>query len=217
MVGASEVTSGGRRRPVAEEYYADRLFNALERNDPAPGMLLVAAPGMESEGFARSVVLVIEHNDALTFGVNLASRSDVAVHNVMPEWVELVAKPQALYIGGPLQQQSVVGVGVPAQGVEVEAHPYLNRLANRLAMVDLRAEPEALRGDLEGMRLFAGYAEWGPGQLLEEIERGDWYVAPALPADVVAPGRSDLWSEVMRRQPMPLPLFSTYPVDAGEN
>ncbi|KQB84675.1 YqgE/AlgH family protein [Corynebacterium oculi] len=202
---------------MAEEYYADRLFNALERNDPAPGMLLVAAPGMESEAFARSVVLVIEHNDALTFGVNLASRSDLAVYNVMPEWLGVVAKPQALYIGGPLQQQSVVGVGVPAQGVETENHPHLNRLATRLVMVDLGADPEELREDIEGMRLFAGYAEWGPGQLMEEIERGDWYVAPALPSDVVAPGRSDLWAEVMRRQPMPLPLFSTYPVDPGEN
>ncbi|WP_055176179.1 YqgE/AlgH family protein [Corynebacterium lowii] len=180
-------------------------------------MLLVAAPGMESADFARSVILVIENNERLTFGVNLASRSDLAVYNVMPEWVNVVAKPQALYIGGPLQQQSVVGVGVPAQGVELEGHPALNRLANRLAMVDLRAEPEELSEDLEGMRLFAGYAEWGPGQLAEEIERGDWYVAPALPSDVVAPGRSDLWAEVMRRQPMPLPLFSTYPIDPGEN
>lgn len=202
---------------MAEEYYADRLFNALERNDPAPGMLLVAAPGMESGFFARSVVLVIEHNDALTFGVNLASRSDLAVYNVMPEWLDMVAKPQALYIGGPLQQQSVVGVGVPAQGVDAENHPSLNRLATRLVMVDLGADPGDLTEDIEGMRLFAGYAEWGPGQLLEEIERGDWYVAPALPSDVVAPGRSDLWAEVMRRQPMPLPLFSTYPVDPGEN
>lgn len=33
---------------MAEYFYADRLFTALERTDPAPGMLLVAAPGMLS-------------------------------------------------------------------------------------------------------------------------------------------------------------------------
>ena len=43
--------------------YADRLFNALERNEPGPGQLLVAAPGTLSPEFARSVILVIEHND----------------------------------------------------------------------------------------------------------------------------------------------------------
>lgn len=92
-----------------EEFFSDRLFTALERNEPTAGMVLVAAPGMLSDEFARSVVLIVEHNNQLTFGVNLASRSDVAVFNVMPEWVPYVAKPQALYIGGPLNQQSVVG------------------------------------------------------------------------------------------------------------
>ena len=49
--------------------FADRLFNALERNDPAPGQLLIAAPGMLSPEFARSVILVIEHNDMMTLSL----------------------------------------------------------------------------------------------------------------------------------------------------
>ena len=67
------------------------------------------------------------------------------------------------------------------------------------------------------MRLFAGYAEWAPGQLDDEIERGDWYVTPALPTDVIVPGRTDLWGDVMRRQQAPLPLFSTFPADLVDN
>ena len=199
------------------DFYADRLFNALERNEPAPGMLLVAAPGMLSDEFNRSVVLIIEHNEHLTFGVNLASRSDLAVFNVMPDWLPAVAKPQALYIGGPLNQQSVVGLAMTKAGVDMEQAPQLNRLANRLAHVDLRAEPGDIADLVEGMRLFAGYAEWAPGQLDDEIERGDWYVTPALPTDVIVPGRTDLWGDVMRRQQAPLPLFSTFPADLVDN
>lgn len=199
------------------DFYADRLFNALERNEPEPGMLLVAAPGMLSDEFNRSVVLIIEHNEHLTFGVNLASRSDLAVFNVMPDWLPAVAKPQALYIGGPLNQQSVVGLAMTKAGVDLEQAPQLNRLANRLAHVDLRAEPGDIADLVEGMRLFAGYAEWAPGQLDDEIERGDWYVTPALPTDVIVPGRTDLWGDVMRRQQAPLPLFSTFPADLVDN
>lgn len=199
------------------DFYADRLFNALERNEPEPGMLLVAAPGMLSDEFNRSVVLIIEHNEHLTFGVNLASRSDLAVFNVMPDWLPAVAKPQALYIGGPLNQQSVVGLAMTKAGVDMDEVPHLNRLANRLAHVDLRADPGSIAELVEGMRLFAGYAEWAPGQLDGEIERGDWYVTPALPTDVVVPGRTDLWGDVMRRQQMPLPLFSTFPADLADN
>ena len=199
------------------DFYADRLFNALERNEPEPGMLLVAAPGMLSDEFNRSVVLIIEHNEHLTFGVNLASRSDLAVFNVMPDWLPAVAKPQALYIGGPLNQQSVVGLAMTKAGVDMEQAPQLNRLANRLAHVDLRAEPGDIADLVEGMRLFAGYAEWAPGQPDDEIERGDWYVTPALPTDVIVPGRTDLWGDVMRRQQAPLPLFSTFPADLVDN
>ncbi|ALF58456.1 YqgE/AlgH family protein [Corynebacterium pseudotuberculosis] len=197
--------------------YADRLFNAMERNQPAPGMLLIAAPSMEDPVFARSVILLLEHNEATTFGVNLASRSDVAVFNVMPEWAPLVSKPQALYIGGPFNQQGVIGIGVSAPGVDIVSHPHFNRLANRLVHVDLRTQPEDVAADLSGLRLFAGYAEWEPGQLNEEIEKGEWYVAPALSSDVTAAGNVDVWGDVMRRQPMPLPLYSTYPMDVSEN
>lgn len=199
------------------DFYADRLFNALERNEPAPGMLLVAAPGMLSDEFNRSVVLIIEHNEHLTFGVNLASRSDLAVFNVMPDWLPAVAKPQALYIGGPLNQQSVVGLAMTKAGVDMDEAPQLNRLANRLAHVDLRADPGDIAELVEGMRLFAGYAEWAPGQLDGEIDRGDWFVTPALPTDVIVPGRTDLWGDVMRRQQPPLPLFSTFPADLMDN
>lgn len=199
------------------DLFADRLFNAMDRNEPAPGMLLVAAPGLASDEFSRSVIMLLEHNPSTTFGVNLAARSDVAVFNVMPEWAPLAAKPQALYIGGPLNQQAVVGLGVTKPGVEIAEHPYFNRLANRLVHVDLRSDPEQIKDHVQGMRMFAGYAEWVPGQLQEEIERGDWYVAPALPSDVIAPGSVDIWGDVMRRQPMPLPLYSTYPDEVSEN
>ncbi|WJY90761.1 YqgE/AlgH family protein [Corynebacterium confusum] len=197
--------------------YADRLFNALERNDPGPGQLLVAAPGMFSAEFARSVILLIQHDDYLTFGVNLTTRSELAVFNVLPEYLPVVAKPQALYIGGPLNQQSVVGLGMTKQGVRFEDHPQLSRLAPRLAHVDMRADPEFLAQTLDGMRLFAGYAEWAPGQLQQEIDRGDWFVAPALAQDVLTPGPADLWADVMKRQPMPLPLYSTFPADLDDN
>lgn len=197
--------------------YADRLFKALERNEPARGQLLIAAPGMRSPEFARSVVLILEHNAQMTFGVVLTQRSEVAVFNVLPEWLPLVTKPQALYIGGPLNQQSVLGLGTTQPGVTFDEDDVLSKIAPRLALVDLRAEPSELEGRLAGMRLFAGYAEWAPGQLEEEIADGDWYVAPALAQDVLTPGPADLWGDVMKRQPMPLPLFSTFPRSADAN
>ena len=200
---------------MPEYFYADRLFNALERVDPEPGMLLVSAPGMFSPEFARTVVLVLEHDTDHTLGVVLNRRSEVAVANVMPGWEELAARPQAVHIGGPVSPESAVGLGVTAAGAP--ENPYLNRLANRLVLVDLNASPLEVSELLDGIRIFAGYAEWAPGQLDDEILRGDWFVTPALPSDVVAPAGADLWGDVMRRQAMPLPLFATFPANVEDN
>ena len=201
---------------MPEYFYADRLFNALERVYPEPGMLLVSAPGMFSPEFARTVVLVLEHDAEHTLGVVLNRRSEVAVANVMDAgWAELAAKPQAVHIGGPVGAESAVGLGVTAAGAP--ENPYLNRLANRLVLVDLNASPLDVSDFLDGIRIFAGYAEWAPGQLDDEILRGDWFVTPALPSDVVAPAGADLWGDVMRRQAMPLPLFATFPANLEDN
>ncbi|MDK8878674.1 YqgE/AlgH family protein [Corynebacterium sp. MSK008] len=201
---------------MPEYFYADRLFNALERVEPEPGMLLVSAPGMFSPEFARTVVLVLEHDADHTLGVVLNRRSEVAVANVMDAgWAELAAKPQAVHIGGPVSPESAVGLGVTAAGAP--DNPYLNRLANRLVLVDLNASPVELAPELDGVRIFAGYAEWAPGQLDDEILRGDWFVTPALPSDVVASAGADLWGDVMRRQAMPLPLFATFPANLEDN
>src|SRR5699024_12391139 len=99
----------------------------------------------------------------------------------------------------------------------LDAHPLLNPLAPVLALVDMRAVPEELANYVDGGRLLAGYAEWGPGQLNDEIDRGDWLVTPALPQDVITQGSADLWGDVMRRQDMPLPLYATFPEDLEAN
>ncbi|MFH6876289.1 YqgE/AlgH family protein [Corynebacterium amycolatum] len=86
-----------------ENLYGDRLFTSLERNDPAAGMLLLAAPGMLSPEFARSVIFLIEHDEHGTLGVDLTQRSQTPVHNVLEPWASLMAKPPVLYVGGPVK------------------------------------------------------------------------------------------------------------------
>ncbi|MEJ7742668.1 MAG: YqgE/AlgH family protein [Nocardioidaceae bacterium] len=52
-------------------------------------------------------------------------------------------------------------------------------------LVDLDLPAESLLSDLVGVRVFSGYAGWGEGQLEAEIAEGSWYVANAVPTDVL--------------------------------
>ena len=62
-----------------------------------------------------------------------------------------------------------------------------------IGLVDLEAPPELLAAELGSLRIFAGYAGWGPGQLEEELVEGAWYVVESEPGDVSSPDPERLW------------------------
>jgi putative transcriptional regulator len=182
-----------------------------------PGSALIAAPGLQDPNFRRTVVLVIDHGAPGTLGVVLNRPSDVAVRDVLPSWGPHATVPRALYVGGPVQQRAALCVAALPAGVDAERTEGIIKVRGSLALVDLDADPELMAPQLRGLRVFAGYAGWGHGQLAAEIGRGDWLVVPALPDDVLAPPDTDLWGRILRRQGMPLALLATYPTDPTEN
>lgn len=181
------------------------------------GSALVAAPGLRDPNFRRTVVLIIEHRSSGTLGVVLNRPSDVPVRDVLPSWGRHATVPQALYLGGPIEQRAALCVAALPAGVDAESTEGMISLCGPLALVDLDADPAVMAPRLRGLRVFAGYAGWGQGQLDGEIDRGDWVVVSALPDDVLAPADIDLWGRTLRRQGMPLALLATYPTDPSQN
>ena len=85
--------------------------------------------------------------------------------------------------------------------------------AGGVAAVSVDVMADAI-GDL---RIFAGYAGWGAGQLSGELEEGSWYVVDALSRDVFGPDASRLRQEVLRSQPGELAWLSTRPENPSQN
>ena len=63
----------------------------------------------------------------------------------------------------------------------------LRRVAGDVYLVDLDSDPADLQEELTGLRVFAGYAGWSPGQLAGEIAEGAWACVPGRPDDVLSP------------------------------
>jgi len=186
-------------------------------NKVRAGTLLLANIDLLEPTFRRSVIYVVEHNDGGTLGVVLNRPSETAVYNVLPQWADLVAKPRSMFVGGPVKRDAALCLGILRVGVDPDGMTGLRHVAGRIVMVDLDADPELIATAVEGLRIFAGYSGWTIGQLEGEIERDDWIVLSALPSDVLVQPRVDLWSRVLRRQPMPLALLATHPVDLSRN
>jgi putative transcriptional regulator len=88
---------------------------------------------------------------------------------------------------------------------------------SRLGLVDLDAPPEVLAAEVTELRVFAGYAGWGAGQLRSEIEEGAWFVLPGEPHDVFIGDPEQLWRKVLRRQGGELAIVATFPDDPSLN
>ncbi|GGM66842.1 UPF0301 protein [Longimycelium tulufanense] len=185
--------------------------------DVEPGTLLVATPGLLDPNFRRTVVYVIDHRGEGTLGVVLNRPSEVAVHDVLPSWGQYASRPQAVFLGGPVEQKTALCLAALRTGEDAVSVPGVIGVRGPIALVDLDSDPDDLAPRMRGLRVFAGYSGWGSGQLGDEIERGDWLVVPALPDDVLSPPGLDLWGRVLRRQGMPLAMLATHPIDVARN
>jgi putative transcriptional regulator len=182
-----------------------------------PGSLLVAAPGLLDPNFRRTVVYMIEHRSRGSLGVVLNRPSDVAVQDVLPSWAPLSSRPQAVFVGGPVDGKTALCLAALRAGQDAASVAGLVGVAGPVALVDLDGDPEALAPRVRGLRVFAGYAGWDSRQLDGEVARGDWIVVPGLPDDVLAGHDAHLWARVLRRQGVPLALLATFPADVTHN
>lgn len=188
--------------------------------DPARGRLVVATPDLEDPNFEHTVVLLLEHGPGGALGVVLNRPSPLPVSEAMASgpgegpatsWSLLATAPDVVFVGGPVQPNAVIALarsGAVADPARWEA------VYDDVGVINLGDGPVPEVGDLKRLRVFAGYAGWGPDQLETEIEAGSWFVVEALPEDGFSPTPEELWREVLVRQGG---LFTTVTADPSLN
>lgn len=170
-----------------------------------PGDLLVATPLLRDPNFARSVVYLFAEDDGAA-GVILNRPTDIPVSDVLPGWSAFAAPPALVHAGGPVAVEHAVALGTG---------PHPEMIAVDVGIADLESDPSSI--EPVSIRVFAGYAGWGPGQLEAEVIERSWFVVPGSSADVLDPDPATLWRRVLRRQRGHLSRFAVYPDDPGLN
>jgi putative transcriptional regulator len=156
--------------------------------DSLRGHLLIAAPSL-FDYFRRTVVLVLEHTPDGAMGVVLGRETETRVADAVPALAELPGADEVVYLGGPVAPESVVALGDFEDPGEAGT-----QVIGSLGTLD----PDGDNDSLRRLRVFAGYAGWGPGQLDGELEEDAWIVQPADPEDPFRSG--DIWSDALGRK-----------------
>jgi putative transcriptional regulator len=168
----------------------------VESANLAPGLLL-AMPQLADPNFSRSVVLMIEHSDAGSFGLVINQPSPIRAHELLDS-LEMQWRGEStavVWAGGPVAPSTGWVLHEPhgesGQGtIAITSNISLSTSPDRLRSIGMRPP--------RNIRLLLGYSGWGPGQLAEEMARGAWLHTAATPSLVFETPPDLMWDSAMR-------------------
>jgi putative transcriptional regulator len=179
------------------------------------GTFLVAAPSLKDPNFRQTVVLICEHGSGGSLGLVLNRRTDQYITEVLPQATGLHEKAGFVYIGGPVQKDSLLILHRMERDIP-ESRPIFDGvcLGGELSCL----EEMFAQGGGEGLiRVYMGYAGWAPGQLQSELSTGSWLVLPAEMKMVFARDPLQVWPTILRSQGDAYTLYATMPPDPSLN
>lgn len=163
----------------------------------ASGIFLVAKREMRDPRFQRTVVLVTQTPGGAPWGVIINRPLKRRLSEVFTEHEALRKRRDVVFYGGPVAPEGVVFLvrapQSPPRAVPVLRDVYFTSDPDWIEARLRRSDP------LPGLRVFVGYAGWAPGQLHNEIARGDWYVLPADAETVFEMDSARIWPELEKR------------------
>ena len=170
------------------------------------GKLLIAPAHMTDPNFSRTVVLVIQHDEGGAIGVVLNRPTPQSLAAIWAHVAEgACSRDLPLHAGGP-----VAGPLVALHGDSHEADVAISK--GVFCTLATERVVRLVKSNVQSLRLFAGYAGWGQGQLEGELQSGSWLTINADRELVFETDDAELWRMAFRRASSP----DVYPDHFGE-
>ena len=175
------------------------------------GQFLLAMPSMGDPRFLRSVVYMVAHDSEGAMGFIINKRAEgLSLGDILKDMPETVAKTGLVnlpvYVGGPVQNDR--GFVLHTSDYEKTHNTLSQELPIALTQsADVLVDAAHGRGP-EKMRLFLGYAGWGPGQIEGELQDNAWLVCDANIAEIFTSQSDDLYEKCVAAMGIDLALLS---------
>jgi putative transcriptional regulator len=160
-----------------------------------PGRVLIADKDLHDPHFQQTVIVLLSYDeDDGAGGVILNRPSEIPVSQALKEFPEAHSNRDPAFEGGPVQTKQVLALLRSSAKVE-DADEVLPGIYS-VGTTKLLRKALAAKMDL---RVFAGYAGWGPGQLEAEVDAGAWHVERGAAAMVFDDDPETMWQRLVRK------------------
>ncbi|WP_437186817.1 YqgE/AlgH family protein [Planctomicrobium sp. SH668] len=161
------------------------------------GHVLVAGSHLRDCNFFKSTVLIVEDGLDGAMGLVLNRPTAVTVGNVLNGHLDLLENHSPVYTGGPVEPAAlfIVHNSKELDPCELAVVPgvYMGSSAEVFESIVCHCGTGVSQFQY---RVYCGCAGWGPGQLQDELDRGDWIVVPAHSDHVFSSDPYSLWDEL---------------------
>ena len=185
-----------------------------DKIEPRKGDLLISEPFLADPNFARTVILLCEHNDEGSFGFVLNKQAQIKLN----ELIEGVGDRQDdIYIGGPVQQNTLQFIHRNDRLIEggSEVRDGIFWGGNFEQMLTMM-ESKLINPD--DIKFFVGYSGWVSGQLKSELEINSWIISRNVNIEqIFDTDVNSLWKEVLNTMGGKFKIVANFPVDPRLN
>jgi putative transcriptional regulator len=184
-----------------------------EKSKFLKGQLLLDAGELAGSFFARTVVLICQHDAEGAFGLVINRATDKKFGEVITADLPELLKDQRLFVGGPVQPTAMSYLHSDAFLPDANVMAGLSLGHSLDDLVELGGGYSPTRR----IKTFAGYAGWAPGQLEGEMKRNSWLTHPATLDLVFDPEPDALWRKILRTKGWKYRVLAEMPDDPTVN
>jgi len=177
--------------------------------DLAQGKILVMHRDAPDPLFARSVIVLAHFDQTGALGLMIHYRSDIPIRRALAGIAGAENRTDPIFVGGPVELPGVLALlrsATPPKGAQNDAKKVIGDLYMLSSRQSIGAAMSEGRKPSE-LRIFAGYAGWGPGQLAREMRLNGWYIFDYDERLVFDQHPETLWQRLIDRTELKKILF----------
>lgn len=177
------------------------------------GDVLISEPFMNDYYFRRSVILMIDHNEEGSLGIIINKRVSIPFNEIVEGFPEFKAD---VYLGGPVETDRIFFIHTVGEMI-----PDSHRISSGLYWSgNVSALKSMIKMDLikaHELRFFVGYAGWGEGQLIKELQANTWIVGRFTTKELLQTKPGKMWSSFVNQMGIRYSLWSKFPINPYDN